>query len=140
MGMICMPVPTTLIPWENIHALPFVLLGVLVVNIFYTLKIIEFLAIIFAPLLSGLWGLPKEAISALIMGFLRKDIAVGMLGPLNLTTKQLVIGSIILAVYFPCIATYMVLTRELGIKDMLKATLIMIMVALTIRTTLNLIL
>lgn len=140
MGMICMPVPTTLIPGENIHALPFVLLGVLAVNIFYTLKIIEFLAIIFAPLLSGLWGLPKEAISALIMGFLRKDIAVGMLGPLNLTTKQLVIGSTILAVYFPCIATYMVLTRELGIKDMLKATLIMIMVALTIGTTLNLIL
>jgi ferrous iron transport protein B len=117
-----------------------VLLGVLFVNVLYTLKIIDFFADIFAPVLTGLWGLPKEATSALIVGFLRKDVAVGMLGPLNLTTKQLVIGSTILAVYFPCIATYMVLIRELGIKDMLKTTFIMITVALLTGALLNLIL
>jgi len=122
------------------EALPLVLLGVLFVNILYTLKIIDFFAYIFTPVLTGLWGLPKEAISALIVGFLRKDVAVGMLGPLNLTTKQLVIGSTILAVYFPCIATYMVLIRELGIKDTLKSTSIMIIVALAIGILLNLIL
>jgi len=120
------------------EALPFVLLGVLFVNILHMLKIIDFFAYLFTPVLTGLWGLPKEAISALIVGFLRKDVAVGMLGPLNLTTKQLVIGSTILAVYFPCIATYMVLIRELGLKDMLKVTLIMIVVALLVGTTLNL--
>jgi ferrous iron transport protein B len=122
------------------EALPFVLLGVFFVNILYTLKIIDFFAYIFAPVLTGLWGLPKEAISALVVGFLRKDVAVGMLGPLNLTTKQLVVGSTILAVYFPCIATYIVLIRELGIKDTLKSTAIMIVVALLIGMLLNLIL
>jgi len=122
------------------EALPLVLLGVLFVNILHTLKIIDFFAYIFTPILTGLWGLPKEAISALIVGFLRKDVAVGMLGPLNLTTKQLVIGSTILAVYFPCIATYMVLIRELGIRDTLKSTSIMIIVALAIGMLLNLIL
>ena len=96
------------------EALPLVLLGVLLINILHTLKIIDFLANTFAPILTGLWGLPKEAISVLVVGFLRKDVAVGMLGPLNLTTKQLVIGSTILAVYFPCIATFVVLIRELG--------------------------
>jgi ferrous iron transport protein B len=121
-------------------ALPFVLLGVLFINILHALKIMDFLASAFAPILTGLWGLPKEAISALIIGFLRKDIAVGMLGPLNLTTKQLVIGSTILAVYFPCIATYVVLFRELGIIDMLKTTLIMIVIALLVGMFLNLIL
>jgi ferrous iron transport protein B len=122
------------------EALPLVLLGVLFVNILYTLKIIDFFAYLFAPVLTGLWGLPKEAISALIIGFLRKDVAVGMLGPLNLSTKQLVVGSTILAVYFPCIATYIVLIRELGIKDTLKSTSIMIGVALLIGILLNLIL
>jgi len=122
------------------EAIPFVLLGVFFVNMLHTLKIIDFLAIIFAPVLTSLWGLPKEAISALIVGFLRKDVAVGMLGPLNLTTKQLVIGSTILAVYFPCIATFVVLIRELGIKDMLKITFIMITVALLIGVILNFIL
>ena len=122
------------------EALPLVLLGVLFVNILYTLKIIDFFAYLFTPILTGLWGLPKEAIFALLVGFLRKDVAVGMLAPLNLTTKQLVIGSTVLAVYFPCIATYIVLIRELGIKDMLKITMIMIFVALSVGTILNLIL
>jgi len=122
------------------EALPFVLLGILLVNILYTLKIINFFAYIFTPVLTNLWGLPQEAIGALIVGFLRKDVAVGMLGPLNLSTKQLVIGSTVLAVYFPCIATFIVLIRELGIKDMLKATLIMMFVAISVGILLNLIL
>jgi len=122
------------------EALPLVLLGVFFVNILYTLGVIDFLAYIFTPVLTGLWGLPKEAISALVVGFLRKDVAVGMLGPLNLTTKQLVVGSTILAVYFPCIATYIVLIRELGIKDTLKSTAIMIVVALLVGILLNLVL
>ncbi len=120
------------------EALPFVLLGVFFVNIIYALKVIDFFTYIFSPILTNLWGLPQEAIGALIVGFLRKDVAVGMLGPLNLTTKQLVIGSTILAVYFPCIATFVVLIRELGVKDMLKATLIMVVVALSVGTMLNL--
>jgi ferrous iron transport protein B len=65
---------------------------------------------------------------------------VGMLGPLNLTTKQLIIGSVILAVYFPCVATFIVLIRELGVKDMLKSAFSMIITALTIGGILNLIL
>lgn len=121
-----------------ISAVPYVLLGILIVNILYTLKIINFLASVFSPILSGLWGLPSEAISALLVGFLRKDVAIGMLGPLNLTTKQLVIGSTILAIYFPCVATFIVLTRELGIKDMLKSALVMLLVVLIVGSLLNL--
>ena len=82
--------------------------------------------------------MPSEAISALLVGFLRKDVAIGMLGPLNLTTKQLVIGSTILAIYFPCVATFIVLTRELGIKDMLKSALVMLLVVLIVGSLLNL--
>ncbi|MCK4244031.1 MAG: ferrous iron transporter B, partial [Candidatus Omnitrophica bacterium] len=131
--------------WMRIHgfltvAIPYVLLGILFVNILYALKIIEFLARFFSPILVGIWGLPKEAISALIVGFLRKDVAVGMLGPLSLTTKQLVIGSTILAVYFPCIATFIVLVRELGIRDMAKSALLMILTAIIVGGLLNLIL
>jgi ferrous iron transport protein B len=123
-----------------VSAVPYVLLGILIVNILYTLKVIDLLAKLSSPILSGLWGLPSEAISALLIGFLRKDVAVGMLGPLNLTTKQLVVGSTILAIYFPCVATFVVLIRELGIKDTLKSTIIMIIVALLVGGLLNLIL
>lgn len=123
-----------------VSAVPYVLFGILIVNILYTLGVIDFLARIFSPVLSGLWGLPSNAISALLIGFLRKDVAVGMLAPLGLTTKQLIVGSTILAIYFPCVATFIVLIRELGIKDMLKSALIMILVALIVGCLLNLIL
>ncbi|MDD5355389.1 MAG: ferrous iron transporter B [Candidatus Omnitrophica bacterium] len=122
------------------EALPYVLLGVLIVNILNQLRITEFLSNVFSPVLTGLWGLPKEAISPLMVGFLRKDVAIGMLAPLNLTTKQLVIGATVLSVYFPCMAAFVVLIRELGIKDMLKSTLIMLTVALVVGTVLNLVL
>jgi len=121
-------------------AIPYVLLGILFVNILYALKIIDFLSRLFSPILTGIWGLPREAISALIVGFLRKDVAVGMLGPLNLTTKQLIIGSTVLAIYFPCIATFIVLIRELGIKDMVKSALLMILTAIIVGGLMNLIL
>jgi ferrous iron transport protein B len=123
-----------------VSAVPYVLLGILIINILYTLKAIDLLAKLFSPILRGLWGLPSEAVSALLIGFLRKDVAVGMLGPLNLTTKQLIVGSTILAIYFPCVATFVVLVRELGVKDMLKSTIIMVIVALLVGSLLNLVL
>jgi len=122
------------------EAVPYVLLGILFVNILYFFHIIEAFSKVFAPLMENVWGIPREAIGALIIGFLRKDVAVGMLGPLNLTTKQLVIGCTILAIYFPCIATFVVMVRELGVKDMLKSAAIMITVAITVGGLLNLIL
>ena len=112
------------------EALPIVLGTVLVVNILYTLGVFNAIADITAPVLTGLWGLPKETITALVIGFLRKDVAMGMLAPLALTAKQLVISSTVLAMFFPCVATFVILARELGVRDLLKAVGIMIAAAL----------
>jgi ferrous iron transport protein B len=122
------------------EALPIVLGAVLVVNILYTVGIFDFMANIAAPIVSGLFGLPKETVVALAIGFLRKDVAVGMLAPLGLTAKQLVISTTVLAMSFPCVATFVILTRELGARDMLKATGIMIAAALIVGSVQNLIL
>ncbi len=118
-------------------AIPMVLLGVLFMSILYSLGIIDWVAAVTAPVVTGLLGLPKEAVSALIIGFLRKDVAVGMLAPLNLSAGQLVIACVVLAMYFPCVATFAVLIKELGIKDMFKSTLIMLISALMVGTILN---
>ncbi|MBM3118407.1 MAG: ferrous iron transporter B [Chloroflexi bacterium] len=122
------------------EALPIVLGAVLVVNILYMLGVFDFIANIAAPVMSGLLGLPKETVVPLAVGFLRKDIAVGMLAPLGLTAKQLVISSTVLAMFFPCMATFVILARELGATDMLKATGIMIAAALIMGSLQNLIL
>jgi len=30
----------------------------------------------------GLWGLPEEGVVAIVVGFFRKDVAIGLLAPL----------------------------------------------------------
>ncbi len=126
--------------WFLKEAIPFVLLGVLIVNILYSFGIIDFVGTIAAPVITSLLGLPVEAIGALMVGFLRKDIAVGMLVPLGLSLKQLIIASVLLTMYFPCVATFVIFLKELGIIDMIKAALIMIGSALIVGSVLNLIL
>ena len=128
------------IKWFIKEAIPFVLLGVLLVNILYTLGVIQFVGRITAPVVTKVLGLPQEAVGALIIGFLRKDVAVGMLIPLGLTAKQLVIASVVLAMYFPCVATFTTLVRELGFADMLKSAGIMLISSLVVGGLLNLIL
>ena len=126
--------------WFIREAVPFVLLGVLIVNILYTLGIIQFVGKITAPVVTRVLGLPQEAVGALIVGFLRKDVAVGMLIPLGLTAKQLIIASVVLAMYFPCVATFATLVKELGVVDMLKSAGIMLISSLVVGGLLNLVL
>lgn len=126
--------------WFFAEAIPYVLLGILLVNILYYFKIIDFFAYLFSPVMTKLWGLPREAVGALIVGFLRKDVAVGMLRPLNLTIRQLIVGTTILTIYFPCVATFIVLIRELGVKDMLKSIFVMITTALVVGGMVNFVL
>ena len=123
-----------------VEAVPIILGALLVINILYALGIFNAFANFTAPVVTGLLGLPKEAVVALAIGFLRKDVAVGMLGPLALTSEQLVVGSVVLAMFFPCIATFVVLLREMGTRGMIQAAVIMIVGALSVGGLLNLML
>jgi len=119
------------------EAVPFVLLGVLIINILYVFGIIEWISEAAAPVIVGILGLPKEAVASLIVGFLRKDVAVGMLLPLGLDMGQLIVASVVLTMYFPCVATFVVLFKELGARDLIKATAIMIVSTLLVGGVLN---
>ena len=122
------------------QAVPFVLLGVFITNILYSLGIIQFLGRLTSPVITGVLGLPQDTVGALVIGFLRKDVAVGMLLPLDLNLSQLVVASVVLTMYFPCVATFAVLIKELGTRDMIKSSAIMIASALIVGGLLNLIL
>ncbi|MDK2897103.1 MAG: ferrous iron transport protein [Candidatus Atribacteria bacterium] len=122
------------------EALPIVFLGVLGVNLLYTTQVFSVLAEKIGPSLSQWLGLPGEAILVLFLGFLRKDLAMGLLLPLGLSIKQLVIASVMLAMFFPCVATFVIILRELGGKRLLQATGIMVTLALLVGGLLNIIL
>ena len=145
--------PYRLPPWRTVlqklwmrsygflaEAIPIILGAIVVVNVLFSLHVFDTIANLTAPIITGLLGLPKEAVTALVVGFLRKDVALGLMAPLALTSKQMVIGSVVLAMFFPCIATFVVLLRQLGLINMLKSSGIMICAALITGGLLNLIL
>lgn len=123
-----------------VEAIPFVFLGVLGINILYVLGAIEWIGDAASPLIVDIWGLPKEAVASMIVGFLRKDVAVGMLLPLGLDMGQLIVASVVLTMYFPCVATFVVLFKELGVRDFSKAVAIMALSALLVGGVLNVLL
>jgi ferrous iron transport protein B len=124
--------------WFLSEAVPFMIIGVFVINILFYVGILQWISNIFSPLMVTLFGLPGEASTSLIVGFIRKDLAVGMLLPLQMMPLQLVIIVTMLTIYFPCMATFSVLIHELGIKDMLKSALIMIITAVSVGIILRL--
>ena len=131
--------------WMRIYgflaeAVPIILGAVLVINLLYFIGVFEVIANFTAPVITNLLGLPKETVTAVVIGFLRKDVALGMLAPLALSAKQLVVASVVLAMFFPCIATFVVLLRELGVVNTLKSAGVMISAALITGGILNLVL
>lgn len=121
-----------------VEAVPVVLAGVFVINILLYFRLFDLVTSLFAPLVTGIFGLPKEAVVAMAIGFLRKDVAVGMLMPLGLSIKQMFIAATLLAISFPCVATFMVLWKELGFRDLVKSILIMVVISIIVGGALNL--
>jgi len=122
------------------EALPVFFVAILAINLLYLAGAFDELARVAAPVVTQLLGLPAEAVVALLVGFLRKDVALGLLAPLALTAGQYVIAAVVLAMFFPCVATFAVMFRELGAKDTAKSAGVMLVSALTVGAILNAIL
>ncbi|MCU0637991.1 MAG: hypothetical protein MUE87_05170 [Methanothrix sp.] len=120
------------IRWFLAEAIPFLFLGVLLINVLYTVGFMELIARIFSPFMEWWLAIPGEAVVALLVGFFRKDLAVGMLLPLGLNAGQMVVATTVLSLYFPCVATFSVLIKELGIWDTLKSAAVMVATALLV--------
>jgi len=120
-----------------LEAVPIILAAVLVINILFVLGIFNYIASFTAPVIKGVLGLPEESVTAVVIGLIRKDAALGMLALSPMTAKQMVVGSVVLTMFFPCIATVAVLLRELGLKDFLKSAAIMLVSSITVGGILN---
>jgi len=108
-------------------AVPFVLLGILVVNVLYLAGVIDALANFFEPLFVTWFGVPKETVGPLIAAFLRKDLAVAQLSTIAMTPYQMITAVVLVSIYFPCVATFVVMLKE-GWKELLAAIAVLIAV------------
>jgi len=122
------------------EALPIILIAIFAIGILYHLGVFDAIANFTAPVVSGLFGLPEDGVVAIVVGFLRKDVAIGLLAPLSLSAGQLVVGCVVLTMFFPCIAAFVVLARELGLRGLLAAIGIMLAATAIVGGLLNLVL
>ena len=108
-------------------AVPFVLLGCMIVNVLYLAGIMDWLANLFGPLLTGWFGVPKETVGPLIAAFLRKDLAVAQLSAIEMTSYQMITSVVLVSIYFPCVATFAMMLQE-GWKELLGSLVVLAVV------------
>ena len=78
------------------------------------------------PILSGLLHLPTEAAGIFLLGFLRRDYGAAGLYELAreglLTGQQVVVSLIVITLFVPCLATFLMIIKEQGWKRALAIT------------------
>ncbi|MBN2013655.1 MAG: ferrous iron transporter B [Candidatus Altiarchaeota archaeon] len=132
------------VKWFLADAIPWLFFGIFLVNMLYTLGFLDLIGGIFAPLVESWFGLPREVVVVLLAGFLRKDLAVGMLLSPRIsgmmTPEQFVVTAVVLTMYFPCAASFATLFKELGLRDTIESALIMVSTAFLVGGILRIIL
>ncbi len=67
-----------------------------------------------APLTVGWLHLPREAATAFVMGFVRRDFGAAGFFTMNLSSAQLLVAMVTITLFVPCIASVMVILKERG--------------------------
>lgn len=98
-------------------AVPLIIVGIIFINIFEVTGINRLITNSIGKITTLILNLPKETSSIIILGFLRKEVSIALLTPFNLNIKQMIVASIFMTLYLPCISTFFVLLKELGIKN-----------------------
>ena len=62
----------------------------------------------------GWLGLPPEAATAFVMGFVRRDFGAAGFFTMSLSAQQLVVAMVTITLFVPCIASIMVILKERG--------------------------
>lgn len=103
-----------------LDALPLILIGVLFVNLMQYTGLTELLVKLLRYPVEKILALPGEVTPLLLLGFLRKDVSIALLEPFHLAPQALVVACVFMTMYLPCIATFFVMLREVGVKDGFK--------------------
>lgn len=99
------------------EATPLFALGALIIGILQVTGLLVSLQDTLAPLTVGWLRLPKEAATAFIMGFVRRDFGAAGLYDLALAPLQILVALVTITLFVPCIASVMVIFKERGWRE-----------------------
>lgn len=88
--------------------------GSLVIGLLQVTGALDHIVAAARPLTTGWLGLPAEAATAFVMGFVRRDFGAAGFFTMDLTDLQLLVGMVTITLFVPCIASAMVILKERG--------------------------
>jgi len=129
-------------------AFPVIIFGSFLLQVLSLTNLLNSFVQFISPLFINFLGLPALTAIPLIFGILRKELTLIMLFSLFgtnkvlsfMTPKQIIIYSLITLFYFPCIATFAVLRKEIGLLNAIFITIFEIIFAILLGGLLNFIL
>ncbi|MCL2578439.1 MAG: ferrous iron transporter B [Oscillospiraceae bacterium] len=106
------------------------MIAILIAAILAESGLLRLLAVHAQPLVSGWLGLPADAVVALILGIVRREMSVAPLLALDLSALQAFVGGVVSLMYLPCLSVFAILAKEFHIRIALAITLSTIVLAL----------
>jgi ferrous iron transport protein B len=106
--------------WYLKEAVPLFVIGTLVLYTLDAANVLTWFQGAISPLVVGMLRLPQEAANAFLIGFLRRDYGAaglfmmqkeGMLNPI-----QTVVSLVVITLFIPCIANFLMMIKERGLK------------------------
>lgn len=112
-------------------------IGILIAAIVAETGVLNNFSRMISPIVEGWLGLPQEASLSLLLGIVRRELAVLPLLELNLNTLQLVVGSVVALFYLPCLSVFGVLMEEFSAKVALAIAGLSIFLAIFVAGLVN---
>lgn len=129
------------VEWYVKEAVPLFAVGALLLFTMDKLGLIKFLEKAGQPVVQGILGLPAKATEAFVIGFLRRDYGVAGLRDMaihhQLDMVQMVVGLVTMTLFIPCIAHFLIIIKERGLKTALAIALFVFPYAILVGGVLN---
>lgn len=119
------------------EAIPLFAGGALLLSLFEISGFLEGIQSVMQPVTAGWLGLPEESASAFIMGFIRRDFGTAGMMSLTMLPLQQFVALVTLTLFVPCIASTMVIFKELGWRDAVFIWPAVFVVAFTVGGVVN---
>ncbi len=109
--------------WYLKEAVPLFIYGTLILFAADKLGLLLVIERLLAPAVTGLLGLPEKAAQAFLIGFLRRDFGAAGLYMMQkdglLDNVQVLVSVVTITLFVPCIAQFLVMIKERGLKTAL---------------------
>jgi len=129
--------------WYIREVVPLFIWATLALFIIDKIKLLGILEKGLSPLVKGVLGLPSSTAPFFIIGFLRRDYgAAGLFDMVRkglLSQQQILVSMVTITLFVPCLASFLMIVKERGLKVALAITTVVFFLAFSIGGVLNLI-